>query len=852
MIKSCFPNSNLQGNPDDPVPPIGENPLKGLDSGSEHHTVANAKGIYIDILEYFRAHPDTLFVVIAAPPLSASDHSANARAFNQWLVNDWLTGYNQTNVVVWDFYNVLTTNNGSSTTNDLNLPGGNHHRWWNNTIQHPVNLSYNTSAYSLSDSDDHPTQAGNLKATGEFLPLLNYAYNRWVGINESLVANFTANVTTGTAPLAVRFTDTSTGSPDTWNWSFGDGTFDQSQDAVHTYTTPGTYTVSLNATNALGSNTTTRTNYITVTGPPTLVANFTANVTTGVVPLPVRFTDTSTNTPTGWAWFFGDEKYTQPWTLMNASAGWLVRFDHSSVTLPDGSIVLSGGNSSPTGLMNDVWRSTDNGATWTRMTSHAEWTPRFEHSTVAMPDGSIVLSGGSATDGIKQDVWRSTNKGASWTQMTTSAEWGKRTDHSSVAMPDGSIILTGGYISSGYYKNDTWRSVNNGSSWTSVNASSGWTRRYHHSSVVLPDESIVLMGGYDSIIGRRNDTWRSVNGGATWTLMNASSGWTARYEHTSIAMPDGSILLMGGSATDGLKNDMWRSKDCGRTWSRVDESAAWKARGWQTTVALPDGSIVLMGGGYEGVNYNNDVWRLVPTGSSEQNPSHTYTAPGIYPVALQAYNTGGLNSTQKKGFINVTELSAPVANFTANVTSGITPLPIRFTDTSTNTPSGWAWFFGDETYTQPWTRVNASAGWSARRHAGTVVVPDGSIILTGGFDYSGGDTWLNDTWRSTDRGVTWTLLSTSSGWSKRAVHSSVVLQDGSIVLMGGERNYVSLNDTWRSTDGGVTWTRVNASSGWMARYYHSSVVTPDGSIVLTGGVMDGSSSSWKNDTWRST
>ncbi|MFA7304156.1 MAG: lectin like domain-containing protein, partial [Methanoregula sp.] len=589
-----------------------------------------------------------------------------------------------------------------------------------------------------------------------------------------------------------------------------------------------------------------------VTDASIMSANFTSNVTSGAAPLSVEFTDTSTGEPDGWAWFFGDEKYTQPWTLMNASAGWLVRFDHSSVTLPDGSIVLSGGNSSPTGLMNDVWRSTDNGVTWTRMTSHAEWTPRFEHSTVAMPDGSIVLSGGSATDGIKQDVWRSTNKGASWTQMTTSAEWGRRTDHSSVAMPDGSIILTGGYISSGYYKNDTWRSVNNGSSWTSVNASSGWTKRYHHTSVVLPDESIVLMGGFDSIIGRRNDTWRSVNGGATWTLMNASSGWTARYEHTSIAMPDGSILLMGGSATDGLKNDMWRSKDCGRTWSRVDESAAWNARGWQTTVVLPDGSIVLMGGGYEGVNYNNDVWRLVPTGSSEQNPSHTYTAPGIYPVALQAYNTGGLNSTQKKGFINVTELSAPVANFTANVTSGITPLPIRFTDTSTNTPSGWAWFFGDETYTQPWTRVNASAGWSARRHAGTVVVPDGSIILTGGFDYSGGDTWLNDTWRSTDRGVTWTLLSTSSGWSKRAVHSSVVLQDGSIVLMGGERNYVSLNDTWRSTDGGVTWTRVNASSGWMARYYHSSVVTPDGSIVLTGGVMDGSSSSWKNDTWRST
>ncbi len=414
-----------------------------------------------------------------------------------------------------------------------------------------------------------------------------------------------------------------------------------------------------------------------VTDASIMSANFTSNVTSGTAPLTVQFTDTTTGEPGGWAWFFGDEKYTQPWTQMNASAGWPVRFDHSSVTLPDGSIVLSGGNSSPNGLMNDVWRSTDNGATWTRMTSHAEWTARFEHSTVAMPDGSIVLSGGSATDGIKQDVWRSTNKGANWTQMTTSAEWGKRTDHSSVAMPDGSIILTGGYISSGYYKNDTWRSVNNGSSWTSVNASSGWTRRYHHTSVVLPDESIVLMGGYDSIIGRRNDTWRSVNGGATWTLMNASSGWTARYEHTSVAMPDGSILLMGGSATDGLKNDMWRSKDCGRTWSRVDESAAWKARGWQTTVALPDGSIVLIGGGYEGVNYNNDVWRLVPTGSSLQHPSHTYTVPGTYPVTLQVYNTVGSNTTVKDRYIVVYPEDNRIVQTDAGYISGINQSGLR-------------------------------------------------------------------------------------------------------------------------------------------------------------------------------
>ncbi len=179
MFKSCFPNSALQGNPCDPVPPIASNPLRGQDSGSEHHTVANAKGIYIDLLEYFRSHQEKLFIVITAPPLSNPEYSGNARAFNQWLVNDWLDGYPYSNVFVFDFYNVLTTNGGSPSVNDLGWATGNHHRLWDGAISHSFdgNPSHNVLAYPTGD--DHPGQAGNLKATGEFVTLLNAAYHIW-------------------------------------------------------------------------------------------------------------------------------------------------------------------------------------------------------------------------------------------------------------------------------------------------------------------------------------------------------------------------------------------------------------------------------------------------------------------------------------------------------------------------------------------------------------------------------------------------------------------------------------------------------------------------------------------------
>ncbi len=179
MFKSCFPNSVLRGNPDDPVPSIDTNPMKGQWAESESYTVANAKGIYIDILEYFKTRQDKLFIVVTAPPLLDATYANNARAFNLWLVNNWLIDYPYNNVFVFDFYNTLTTNGGNPETNDLNFETGNHHRWWNNQVQYSFDGKSNTLKYP-SDGDEHPNPVGNAKTTAEFLPLLNVAYNRWI------------------------------------------------------------------------------------------------------------------------------------------------------------------------------------------------------------------------------------------------------------------------------------------------------------------------------------------------------------------------------------------------------------------------------------------------------------------------------------------------------------------------------------------------------------------------------------------------------------------------------------------------------------------------------------------------
>ena len=76
-------------------------------------------------------------------------------------------------------------------------------------------------------------------------------------------ANFTGNPTSGAAPLTVAFTDASTGSPTSWSWTFGDSGTSTAQNPSHVYAA-GTFTVSLTATNAAGSDSETKPSYITV------------------------------------------------------------------------------------------------------------------------------------------------------------------------------------------------------------------------------------------------------------------------------------------------------------------------------------------------------------------------------------------------------------------------------------------------------------------------------------------------------------------------------------------------------------------------------------------------------------
>lgn len=79
------------------------------------------------------------------------------------------------------------------------------------------------------------------------------------------VAAFSGTPLTGVVPITVTFTDASTNTPTSWAWDFGDGVTSTLQSPTHEYVQSGSYTVTLTATNADGSDGETKAAYVVLT-----------------------------------------------------------------------------------------------------------------------------------------------------------------------------------------------------------------------------------------------------------------------------------------------------------------------------------------------------------------------------------------------------------------------------------------------------------------------------------------------------------------------------------------------------------------------------------------------------------
>ncbi len=165
-------------------------------------------------------------------------------------------------------------------------------------VQNPTNICYNTAGtYQVS--------LVAINANGQD-SIAKTAFINVVAC-PTPVADFSASDSTLCTGQCISFTDLSTNSPTGWTWYFAGGTPATSNLQNPTnicYNSPGTYNVTLVATNSNGQDSVVKSSFITVTNCPTPIANWSSSDSTFCEGTCINFTDLSTNNPTGWTWYF--------------------------------------------------------------------------------------------------------------------------------------------------------------------------------------------------------------------------------------------------------------------------------------------------------------------------------------------------------------------------------------------------------------------------------------------------------------------------------------------------------------------------------------------------------------------
>jgi len=461
------------------------------------------------------------------------------------------------------------------------------------------------------------------------------------------VANFVGTPTSGNAPLTVQFIDNSTNTPTSWNWNFGDGSSSTHQFPSHTYTIDGTYTVALTVTNSWGSNTLTRTNYITVgSGVVAPVATFTGSPTSGTVPLTVTFTDSSTNTPTSWNWNFGDGSSS---TLQNPS--------HTYSSTGTYTVSLTAINSA--------------GSNTSTRTNYIT-----VGSGVVAPVANFV---GTPTYGTApltvQFIDNSTNFPTSW-----SWSFGDGSS-STLQFPSHTYTIDGTYTVALTVTNSGGSNTLTRTNYITVG-----------SGVVAPVANFVgtPTSGTAPLTVQFIDNSTNFPTSWNWNFGDGSSSTLQFPSHTYTI--DGTYTVALTVTNSGGSNTLTRTNyitvGSGVVAPVASFTGSPTAGTAPLTVTFTDSSTNTP------TSWN---WNFGDGNSSTlQNPSHTYSSTGTYTVSLTAINSAGSNTSTRTNYITVgSGVVAPVAAFTGSPTSGAAPLTVIFTDSSTNTPTSWSWNFGD-------------------------------------------------------------------------------------------------------------------------------------------------------------
>ena len=511
------------------------------------------------------------------------------------------------------------------------------------------------------------------------------------------VADFSASATQGCIPMTVNYTDLSTNNPTSWSWSFPGGIPSSSTDQNPTvlYTTPGTYDVTLVASNSGGANTSFQGQFIQVGEEPTSAFDYIVNGTI------YTFNNLSTG-GTNYTWLFGDgetsneENPTHDYGAGGVYEVTLVVTNDCGVSTSMQIITIvvqpvAGFDATPTSgcspltvQFND--QSSGNVTSWSwnfpggTPSTSTDQNPSVTYNAAGVYSVDLTVTNSAGSNMISQTDYITVNDvpSANFTQVTNG--------------------LTVDFTN------------------TSTNANSySWDFGDGNSSTETdPTHSYGTDGDYDVILTATNDCG-SVTSSQTITIStlpsanlgaNVTSGCaplTVQFNDLSSSNTTSWLWSFpgGNPSTSNEQNPVVVYNSAGvysvtlvASNSTGDNTITFTD--YITVDDIPFVGFTQSTNGLEvtftntSTNANSYNWDFGDGNSStETNPIHTYAADGNYNVELTATNNcGSVSSTQTLNISN-----EPTAGFGANVTSGCADLTIQFSDQSSSNTTGWNWSF---------------------------------------------------------------------------------------------------------------------------------------------------------------
>lgn len=299
------------------------------------------------------------------------------------------------------------------------------------------------------------------------------------------------------------------------------------------------------------------------------------------------------------------------------------RYNHTATLLPNGRVLIVGGNTA-TQILNSAELYDPVTGAWTA--TPAPGVARALHTATLLPNGLVLIAGGLGANGQRTasaqlyDPNNGVNGG--WSNAPNLSQ--ARSNHTATLLPDGTVFVFGGLASDS-------AALNTGALFIPAGASGSWANlsfvdsansqvpafRFLHTATLLPTNKVFISGGRG---GAAATDVTSVLGNSqiynigTRSFERAQATTASRFEHTATLLPNGKVLLIGGrtitpaSACEPAANPVAQLFDpfvpLGSRTSVVTVNKPLQARSDHTATLLTTGEVLVAGGNAEQVPPN--------------------------------------------------------------------------------------------------------------------------------------------------------------------------------------------------------------------------------------------------------